>query len=92
MAPLMDAKAAGQLLGVPYTWLLAQARSGRVPHHKLGHYVRFDQADLERWLDENRGGPELSPMVGGPSVSHQAVRSVSSMRGRPAAAGPIGRR
>jgi hypothetical protein len=29
-APLIDAKAAGQLLGVPPTWLLAQARAGRI--------------------------------------------------------------
>jgi hypothetical protein len=28
--PLIDAKAAGQLLGVPHTWLLAQARAGRI--------------------------------------------------------------
>jgi len=35
--PLIDAKAAGQLLGVPPTWLLAQARAGRIPHHRLGH-------------------------------------------------------
>jgi excisionase family DNA binding protein len=56
-APLMDAKAAGKLLGVPHTWLLAQARAGRIPHHRLGHYVRFNAEDLERWLDETRSGP-----------------------------------
>jgi hypothetical protein len=42
-APLIDAKAAGRLLGVPHTWLLAQARAGRIPHHRLGHYVRSAQ-------------------------------------------------
>jgi hypothetical protein len=36
ITPLIDPKAAGALLGVPYTWLLAQARAGRVPHHRLG--------------------------------------------------------
>jgi hypothetical protein len=39
---------ARQLLGVPYTWLLAQARAGRIPHHRLGHYVRFDPEDYRR--------------------------------------------
>ncbi len=58
-APLIDAKAAGRLLGVPHTWLLAQARAGRIPHHRLGHYVRFDVDDLHRWLKETRSGPEL---------------------------------
>lgn len=51
---LIDAKAASTLLGVPPTWLLAQAREGRIPHHRLGHYVRFDPEDLKEWLAENR--------------------------------------
>ncbi len=56
-APLIDAKAAGRLLGVPHTWLLAQARAGRIPHHRLGHYVRFSADDLKQWLQETRQGP-----------------------------------
>jgi excisionase family DNA binding protein len=56
-APLIDAKAASKLLGVPHTWLLAQARAGRIPHHRLGHYVRFNTDDLARWLRETRQGP-----------------------------------
>ncbi len=55
--PLLDAKAASRLLGVPHTWLLKQARDGRIPHHRLGHYVRFDAADLRLWLQENKRTP-----------------------------------
>jgi excisionase family DNA binding protein len=55
--PLLDATAAGRLLGVPHTWLLAQARAGRIPHHRLGHYVRFSADDLKLWLAENRIAP-----------------------------------
>ncbi len=55
--PLTDAKAASILLGVPYTWLLAQARAGKIPHHRLGHYVRFDPNDLHEWLRETRSEP-----------------------------------
>jgi len=51
---LIDAKAASGMLGVPPTWLLAQARAGRIPHHRLGHYVRFNPDDLQEWLQENR--------------------------------------
>ncbi len=51
---LIDATEAGRLLGVPHTWVLAQARAGRIPHHRLGHYVRFDPEDLSRWLAETR--------------------------------------
>lgn len=57
--PLIDAKAASLLLGVPYTWLLAQARAGKIPHHRLGHYVRFDPDDLAHWLRETRGEPNI---------------------------------
>jgi excisionase family DNA binding protein len=56
-ALLIDAKAAGELLGVPHTWLLAQARAGRIPHHRLGHYVRFNTEDLKQWLHETRSTP-----------------------------------
>ena len=55
--PLIDAKAASTLLGVPYTWLLAQARAGTIPHHRLGHYVRFNADDLNAWLRETRIEP-----------------------------------
>jgi excisionase family DNA binding protein len=55
--PLIDAKAASRLLGVPHTWLLAQARAGTIPHHRLGHYVRFNPNDLAHWLAENQITP-----------------------------------
>jgi excisionase family DNA binding protein len=54
---LIDAKAASTMLGVPPTWLLAQAREGRIPHHRLGHYVRFNPDDLKEWLAETRSMP-----------------------------------
>jgi excisionase family DNA binding protein len=63
--PLIDAKAAGQLLGVPHTWLLAQARAGRIPHHRLGHYVRFSADDLKQWLQDTRIGDGCRSEIGG---------------------------
>ncbi len=56
-SPLVDAGTAAQLLGVPPSWLLTQARARNVPHHKLGHYVRFDIDELIDWLDETRVDP-----------------------------------
>jgi hypothetical protein len=55
---LLDAKAAGDLLGVPATWLLAQAREDKVPHVRLGKYVRYDPEDLERWIATVKRGPK----------------------------------
>ena len=56
-APLLDAKAAGALLGVPDTWVLAEARADRIPHVRLGKYVRFDEAELGRWALARQRGP-----------------------------------
>jgi hypothetical protein len=42
----------GATAGVPHTWQLAQARVGRIPHHRLGHHVRFSADDLKLWLQE----------------------------------------
>ena len=56
-SPLLDANAAARLLGVPPRWLLAQARDRRVPHQRLGRYVRFDPDELIRWVEQNRIDP-----------------------------------
>jgi hypothetical protein len=42
---------------VPHTWLLAEARADRIPHVKLGKYVRFDADELEVWLRARARGP-----------------------------------
>ncbi len=42
---------------VPPSWLLSQARAQKVPHHKLGHYVRFDIEELIVWLEERKVQP-----------------------------------
>lgn len=54
---LVDAKAAAELLSVPASWLLAEARRDRVPHVRLGRYVRFDPTELERWWQARMRGP-----------------------------------
>jgi excisionase family DNA binding protein len=49
---LLDAKEIAERLGVPESWVRESARSGAIPHLRLGRYVRFDLADVERWLEE----------------------------------------
>lgn len=56
-SPLVDATEAAKLLGVPVTWLQAQARQQRIPHHKLGHYVRYDLDELITWLEQTKVSP-----------------------------------
>ncbi len=54
---LLDAKGAAALLNVPATWVLAEARADRIPHVRLGRYVRFDAAELQTWAVGRRRGP-----------------------------------
>lgn len=60
MAQLIDAEAAGELLGVPASWVLAQARRDRIPSVKLGHYRRFDPDELQAWWQQRQRGPKAT--------------------------------
>ena len=46
---LVDAHTAATLLGVPASWVLAEARANRIPHIRLGKYVRFEPDRLTAW-------------------------------------------
>jgi excisionase family DNA binding protein len=48
---LLDAKEIAERLGVPESWVRESARSGAIPHVRLGRYVRFDVADIDAWLE-----------------------------------------
>jgi excisionase family DNA binding protein len=48
---LLDAKAIADRLGVPESWVRESARSGAMPHVRLGRYVRFDLDDVEGWIE-----------------------------------------
>lgn len=55
--PLLNAEQAGELLNVPPSWVLAEARANRIPSVRLGKYVRFDAEDLRVWRDARKQGP-----------------------------------
>jgi excisionase family DNA binding protein len=53
---LMDPDQAAELLSVPPSWIMRQARAGKLPHVKLGHYTRFERGALDAWLANQRRG------------------------------------
>lgn len=55
--PLMTAAEVGDLLSVPESWCYAEARADRIPHVRLGRYVRFNRAEIEAWIAERQRGP-----------------------------------
>lgn len=56
---LLTAREAAELLAVPHTWVLAEARCGRLPHIRLGRYVRFQREALDAWLKKQARGPAV---------------------------------
>jgi excisionase family DNA binding protein len=73
VAPLLDAKGAAALLNVPASWVLTEARADRIPHVRLGRYVRFDAAELRAWWLTRRRGPWRNR-----GTAANAARSVAS--------------
>jgi excisionase family DNA binding protein len=70
--PLLDARGAGALLNVPASWVLTEARANRIPHVRLGRYVRFDGDELRTWWQARRRGPWRS--VGAAGTEARAPR------------------
>lgn len=55
--PLLDARQAAAILNVPASWVAAEARAGRIPHVRLGRYVRFNREALLAWCESRATGP-----------------------------------
>lgn len=47
---LVDADALAQALALPRSWLMSQARQGKIPCIRKGKYVRFNIAEVEAAL------------------------------------------
>jgi excisionase family DNA binding protein len=57
--PLLDSGQAAAILNVPRSWIAAEARAGRIPHVRLGRYVRFNRDELIAWCDGRSVGPRI---------------------------------
>ena len=51
---LLDATEVAELLGVPTSWVYAEARAGRLPHVRIG---RFRRRTVDAWIDDHERGP-----------------------------------
>jgi excisionase family DNA binding protein len=51
---LMDITAVAQRLGVQVRHVRRLVLERRIPYVKWGHLLRFDPADINRWLDDAR--------------------------------------
>jgi excisionase family DNA binding protein len=69
---LITADQAAELLAVPKSWVLAEARAKRIPHVRLGRYVRFEAELLEEWWASRRRGPRRSKGQAARVAGHSA--------------------
>lgn len=48
---LLTADEVAGLLRVTTGWVYAEARAGRIPHVRLGRYVRYRRSAIEAWVE-----------------------------------------
>jgi excisionase family DNA binding protein len=48
----MTADEVAERLGMSRDWVYAEVRAGRIPHVRLGRYVRFRESSIADWVRE----------------------------------------
>ena len=61
---LMTAEEVARRLHVPPTWVYRAARNGSLPSVQCGRYRRFDEADVERWIQSQKGRSSVFASAG----------------------------
>src|SRR5437667_12664291 len=64
---LLDVKAAAELLNVPESWIYQHVRARaeeKLPHFKLGKYIRFSAKALTQWLEARHLNDETTLWAG----------------------------
>jgi excisionase family DNA binding protein len=59
--PPLDVPGLAAYLNVSIRHVRRLVSERRVPHHKVGHLVRFDPDEIDVWFNENRRGPGDAP-------------------------------
>jgi excisionase family DNA binding protein len=54
---LLNAAEVAEILGVPPSWVYAEARDGRLPHVRVGRYRRFRRRAVDNWIENHERGP-----------------------------------
>ena len=52
--PLVDISGTADRLGVSVRYVRRLVAERRIPYVKLGHYLRFDPAEIDEWIDRSR--------------------------------------
>jgi excisionase family DNA binding protein len=56
-SPLLEAADVARYIGMTTDWVYREVRAGRMPHIRLGRYVRFRRESIDAWLVARERGP-----------------------------------
>lgn len=54
---LLEADDLARYIGMTTDWIYREVRAGRMPHIRLGRYVRFRRESIDAWLAARERGP-----------------------------------
>lgn len=54
---LLEADDVARYIGMTTDWVYREVRAGRIPHIRLGRYVRFRRESIDDWLVARERGP-----------------------------------
>jgi excisionase family DNA binding protein len=54
---LLGADDVARYIGMTTDWIYREVRAGRMPHIRLGRYVRFRRESIDAWLVARERGP-----------------------------------
>ena len=72
---LLTAAEVASLLRMTSGWVYAETRANRIPHLRLGRYVRYRRSAIEQWMGEIETGKTL------PSIVSLSARRTGSVGG-----------
>ena len=52
--PTLTAKGLSEYLDVPQSWIYRQVQLKAIPHFHLGKYLRFNKAEIDLWIKEQK--------------------------------------
>lgn len=58
---LLEAEDVAAMLGMTTDWIYREVRAKRLPHIRLGRYVRFRKESIDAWLDKREHGGRSRP-------------------------------
>lgn len=69
---LLNVDEVAELLQVKRSWIYAETRANRIPHVRLGRYVRYRLDAIERWVHDIEEG--VHPTLAGREAGETEAR------------------